>query len=121
MVGIQSFAMEISTQVGFSEKRGLIYEVPGVSSQLLTLGWQEGPGLGRVELRLGATGTGSLSASWLRSSLSLPSRAFHSSEAMAAWINCVHSSGSGPATRKTKWLCPALCSPSQSQMFGREN
>lgn len=129
MVGLQSFAWEKPIQVEFSKKQGIIcvmrpqWCLPDCSLR----GWQEGPGLGRLELRLGATGTGSLSssgllsASCLHSSLSLPSRAFHSSEALAARSNCGHSPGSSPAMRKTKWLCPALSSPDQSQMLGREN
>lgn len=129
MVGLRSIAWENPIQVGFSEKQGLIcvmkpqWCLPDCSSQ----GWQEGSGLGRLELRLGVTGTlslsssGVLSASWLHSSLSLPSRAFHSSEALAARSNCVHSPGSSPAMRKTKWLCPAVSFPAQSQMLGREN
>lgn len=127
MVGLQRFASEKPTQAGFGEKRGLIYEAPAVSSRLLNPGWQERPGLGRLELKLGATGPGSLSSSgllsvsWFHSALSLPSRAFHSSEAMAARSNWAHPPGLSPAMQETKRLCPALSSLSQSLMFGREN
>ena len=72
LAGPQSLEPEKPTQAGFSKQRGLIYEVSGLS----TLGRQEGPGLGRLEVGPGATGAGALSssgrrcASWLRSTLS---------------------------------------------------
>lgn len=103
MAGFQRFASDKTTQVGFGDKQGLIYETRAVSSRLLTPGWQEGEDLGRLELRLGATGAGSLSssgllsASWLHSAVSLPSRALHSSEAVAAQSKRIHSPGLGPA------------------------